>query len=297
MEENLEEPASDLPLSNEETTEYNEPITEAKETENMEVHHHTHPGHEKKTWKDYFWEFLMLFLAVFCGFLAEYQLEHKIERERARELAKNFYEELKNDSITAQQKVQNRIKQETALKDLVIYFKDSSLTQVSKKFVLDFEYGISFRTPTVFEPRTIMMEQLKNSGSLRYFKNEELQKLIGDLTVSVRNIYDRQALETQVRVENLNPIIMRHYDYDFNEIMIKDGKTIFEGITAYEKSKDPIPYHFNGLDQFDKQTTINILNFYRGNVISSTRQVHIQKYIDTNAALLKLLRKEYGIED
>ena len=38
----------------------------------MEVHHHTHPdshrGHEKKSWKSYFWEFLMLFLAVFCGF-------------------------------------------------------------------------------------------------------------------------------------------------------------------------------------------------------------------------------------
>lgn len=39
--------------------------------DNMEVHHHTHPSHGKKTWKEYFWEFLMLFLAVFCGFLAE----------------------------------------------------------------------------------------------------------------------------------------------------------------------------------------------------------------------------------
>jgi hypothetical protein len=239
----------------------------------------------------------MLFLAVFCGFLAEYQLEHKIERERAGELAKNFYEELKNDSITVQQKIKSRIKQENALKDITLYFKDSSLTHVSKKFVLDFEYGINFRTPTVFEPRTIMLEQLKNSGSLRYFKNEELQKLIGDLTVSVRNIYDRQALETQVRIEYLNPIILRHYDYDFNEIMIKDGKTIFEGVEEYAKNKDTIPYHINGLVNFDKQATINVLNFYRANVISSTRQVHIQKYIDINAALLKLLRKEYHIEN
>lgn len=298
MEENLDEPVSDLPLSElEETTENTNPITKQQETENMEVHHHTHPTHEKKTWKDYFWEFLMLFLAVFCGFLAEYQLEHKIERERAGELAKNFYEELKNDSITAQLKVQNRLKQETALKDIVQYFKDSSLTHVSKKFVLDFEYGVSFRTPTVFEPRTIMLEQLKNSGSLRYFKNEELQRLIGDLTVSVRNIYDRQALETQVRINDLNPIIVHHYDYDFNEIMIKDGKTIFEGVEEYAKSKDTIPYHINGLDKFDKQGTINILSYYRANVISSTRQVHIQKYIEINASLLKLLRKEYHIEN
>ncbi len=55
-----------------------QPQTEKK----MEVHHHTHAAHGKKTWKNYFWEFLMLFLAVFCGFLAEYQLENKIEYDR-----------------------------------------------------------------------------------------------------------------------------------------------------------------------------------------------------------------------
>lgn len=49
------------------------------DTEEMEVHHHTHHEHGKRNWKSYFWEFLMLFLAVFCGFLAEYQLEHTIE--------------------------------------------------------------------------------------------------------------------------------------------------------------------------------------------------------------------------
>ena len=57
---------------NQETSSYAEAMEDKKE--NMEVHHHAHHGHEKKTWKNYFWEFLMLFLAVFCGFLAEYQL-------------------------------------------------------------------------------------------------------------------------------------------------------------------------------------------------------------------------------
>ena len=48
--------------------------------ENMEVHHHAHHK-EKRTWKSYFWEFLMLFLAVFLGFLAENQREHFIEHK------------------------------------------------------------------------------------------------------------------------------------------------------------------------------------------------------------------------
>src|ERR1043165_720408 len=103
----------------------------------MEVHAHSH-SHVKKNWKSYFWEFLMLFLAVFCGFLAEYQLEHKIERDRAKELAKSFFEELKSDSVVVAEKARNRLKAENALLYLAKYFKDSSLTNISKPFALNF---------------------------------------------------------------------------------------------------------------------------------------------------------------
>ena len=89
----------------------------------------------------------MLFLAVFCGFFAEYQLEHKIERDRAKELAKSFYEELKGDSSNMAIKVQSRIKQEKALIYLMKYFKDSSLTDVSKTFVLRLQEKIAIFFP------------------------------------------------------------------------------------------------------------------------------------------------------
>jgi hypothetical protein len=118
-----------------------------------------------------------------------------------------FYEELKGDSANVLLKTENRIKQENALRYLVNYFKDSSLTQVSKTFALNFQYGITFRTPSLFEPRTVVLEQLKNSGSLRYFKNDELQKLIGDLSVAIRNINDRQALESAIRIEYINRLL------------------------------------------------------------------------------------------
>src|SRR5450631_2478428 len=67
------------------------------ETENMEVHHHSHSSHEKKNWKSYAWEFLMLFLAVFCGFLAEYFLEHRIEKEKGKQYVQSMIEDMKSD--------------------------------------------------------------------------------------------------------------------------------------------------------------------------------------------------------
>ena len=263
----------------------------------METHaHHLHKAPGKNFWH-YFFEFFMLFLAVFCGFLVENFREHKIENERATELAKNFYEELKSDSATATLKVSNRLRQENALKYLMKYFKDSSLINVSKSFVINFEYGINFRTPSVFEPRTIILEQLKNSGSLRYFKNDEMQKLVGDLTVAIRNINDRQDLETKTRFDYLNPILLNQHDFDFWIAVTNDSKIPFDkAIADYAKSDTIIPFHLKGMEKIDKQYLINSLGYYCYNAITSTRQVHIQKYIDINAQLLKILRVEYHLE-
>lgn len=45
----------------------------------MEVHHHPQLKHERKPWKKYFLEFLMIFLAVTMGFFAE-TIREKIAR-------------------------------------------------------------------------------------------------------------------------------------------------------------------------------------------------------------------------
>jgi hypothetical protein len=277
-----------------------ETINPNQETENMEVHHHAHnpaEPHHKKNWKSYFWEFLMLFLAVFCGFLAEYQLEHKIERDRAKELAKSFYEELKNDSLNAAEKFQNRNKQELAARFLVSYFKDISTTSFSKEFVINFHYGVMFRSPYLFEARTVVLEQLKNSGSLRYFKSQELQKLIGDLSVTIYNINDRQELETNLRAEYINPFIAQHYNYDFDKAIGQFGeKTIFENMLAYEKSTSVIPFQFVNRETLNTKLFANYLSFYTSSGMRGTKTLHLQKYIEINSALLKELRKEYNLK-
>ena len=261
----------------------------------MEVHHHAHT--QRKKFTHYLWEFLMLFLAVFCGFLAEYQLEHKIEKDRASELAKSFYEELKGDSVNVATKVKSRIKQEKALIYLMQYFKDSSLTHVSKTFVLNFLYGINFRTPSLFEPRTVVLDQLKNSGSLRYFKSNELQKLIGDLSVAIHNINDRQALESAVRMEYINPLIVRHYDYDFDMQLSRDYDiSVIKAAAEYELSNEETSFQFKAMEKLDRQATINALGFYGRAGVASTRLIHYNNYIDLNTALLKVLRREYHLK-
>ncbi len=95
-----------------------ETINQNQDSENMEVHHHSHSSHGKKSWKSYFWEFLMLFLAVFCGFLAEYQLEHKIENDRGKQYTYSFYEDLLTDSSHFNDLISRFQKKLTVLQDM-----------------------------------------------------------------------------------------------------------------------------------------------------------------------------------
>ena len=238
----------------------------------------------------------MLFLAVFCGFLAEYQLEHKIERDRAKQLAKSFYDELKNDSASVAEKFQNRIKMENSVQYLMNYFKDSSITNLSKIFVVNFHHGIFFNIPTVFEPRMAVLEQLKNSGSLRYFKSNELQKLVGDISVAIQNINDRKAIESSYRQTYLTPFLIKHYNSDFEIATRKLGaKNLLEFIANYENSNTEIPFKLRKSETFDAGETNNMLSLF-GITYRGTRTIQFQKYMELNAELLKLLRKEYHLK-
>ena len=170
------------------------------------------------------------------------------------------------------------------------------MTNVSKKFTINFLYGILFRSPSIFEPRVIILEQLKNSGSLRYFKNAEFQRLVGDLTVTIKNIYDRQELESRQRAQYIDPLIINHYDYDFDTRLKSGDNTIFTAVEKYETNNEIVPYQINGAGKLEREKTINVLSFYKANVISSTRTTFLQKYMEINTKLLNELRKEFYLE-
>lgn len=150
-----------------------EPPSPKPETETMEVHHHTHAGHGKKTWKEYGWEFLMLFLAVFCGFLAEYKLEHVIEKQREKKYMLLMLDDLQKDTAEFYYN-SNRINSfftpaHNKSMDLLFSekFDDSTIHQMYTSVPFStFSFQVSFHDGTA--------TQLKNSGNLRLIEDTEL---------------------------------------------------------------------------------------------------------------------------
>src|SRR5271169_6835918 len=70
-----------------------------RQQKKMEVHHHPELPHgEKKRFKEYFLEFLMIFLAVTLGFVAENLREHITSRSKEKEYIRAFVRNVQEDT-------------------------------------------------------------------------------------------------------------------------------------------------------------------------------------------------------
>jgi hypothetical protein len=168
----------------------------ASETQqSMEVHHHPDLHHEKKKWKEYFLEFLMIFLAVTLGFIAENIRESISEHERAKVFAASMLKDLEAD--TAQ------LRPYRTYFDYAASNVDTLMQMLSSHDLKDiptgklYWYGLWGGAHRFFVPNDATFQQMKSSGSLRYF----------DKTVAydVAN-YDRLCRMMQTTDASLNSI-------------------------------------------------------------------------------------------
>src|SRR5688572_1662230 len=171
----------------------------------MEVHHHAHTSRNK--WTHYFWEFLMLFLAVFCGFLAENFREHKVEDLRAKQFARSLIQDLNNDTAAIHY-YKRAAKNYNSICDTLL---DLNKMQLEGPNATKFSFYTRFTywTTRVAWNRTTF-EQIKNSGSLRYFKHSLLERLMNyDALI---NDIERESFNHETRGNNLINSINRVMD-------------------------------------------------------------------------------------
>jgi len=251
----------------------------------MEVHHHGHV-HEKKKWKEYIFQFLMLFLAVFCGFLAEYQLEHKIEKDRAHEFAESLIADLKKD--TAQ------LISHLKLIDFVAPRIDTFRTLAQTKNIRSIPGGTWYYYARFasyyfsFNSNNATIEQLKSSGSLRYFKNNEVINAIAQYDMICRSIkelynYEQPIINNTIELRNkiFNAV-------NFNSVM--DFNTSREKIDSFMKKE------IKFLDN-NTATLIELANYCQIIVVDySGRKSYYLKALKLASDLIKLLKKEYKME-
>ncbi len=185
----------------------------------MEVHAHTH-AHGKKTWKSYFWEFLMLFLAVTLGFFVENQREHMVEHRREKQFIESYIEDLKMDTSSMRKITGFLENRQIGLDSFLLMLKSHQIKGFENTL---YYFGRSIIRSISFQSNDRTMTQLLNSGSLRLIRNKEAAEKMMLYKKGVDNLDGSQQDEMLERKE-CKPLLEKIYDpFVFDEMVDDKG--------------------------------------------------------------------------
>ena len=180
----------------------------------MEVHAHTHTP--RKKWTHYFWEFFMLFLAVTLGFFVENQREHYVEHNRAKVFARLLVDDLAADTSELN-KASNVLNKIIIAGDSLAQLLSSDETKKNQGGRLYYyEYWSGWRWSIISRDATL--QQLKNSGALRYLGDISIIRKILSYEESIRVIYMLQNKYDPEKTQNWN-LVQRVFDQGYFNIM------------------------------------------------------------------------------
>ena len=257
----------------------------------MEVHHPHHPTHKKK-WSEYIIEFVMLFTAVFLGFIAENIREHAVEQNRAKEFSESLVRDLQSDIIAINNQTKT-IGLYSAVADSLLKL---SKTKLEGRNASQFSFYSRFAYwtgPVSWNRNTF--EQIKNSGSLRYFRNDGLLKklLEYDAVVNLNNAEaENNKIKGNMLLTSINSIIDPQFHQDLSQYFLLKLDTM-----SIKTKESFFSYKIGSLEN-KRGKIMEMLNMVIVNQRNHRQQVNttFSEASLLAAEIIGTLKKEYHLE-
>jgi hypothetical protein len=263
----------------------------------MEVHHH--PNVEKKNFKEYFLEFLMIFLAVTMGYVAENIRESISDHSKEKEYVASIKKDLAEDTAALNIWVPNLFERVNEFDTLIYLLQVQGINP--RGGVLYYYARLSTRSPA-FSANNNTITELKNSGNFRLITNKKMidglinfQKII-DSYMNLSNIDNKES-------QMLYPLLGKLFDADvFNKMIKSDAKATayaVDSVTASLALEKLLKPPGNPQLRKHNEDDINQLIFYlherKSSFVGEIRLLTVQKQYA--AALIQLINNEYHLKD
>jgi len=236
-------------------------------------------------------EGLMIFLAVTMGFFAESLQERINENNRAKEYAVTLYSDLKADTANLDQYI-THINFGVANADTLMQLLSANDPKDIPSGKL-YWYGLFGGMRITFAAQDATLLEMKNSGSLRYFTNPAINRLVAeyDQRLQYLKTLDEHGQGIYTEVRKVKALL---FNFKYNDA----ANTVSQGI--YRK------YKRASIDSFintnppllstDKVVFNQFVELVRSRFLK-TQAANADSLNHHAIALIGALKKEYGLQD
>jgi len=249
----------------------------------MEVHHH--PEVEKKGFKEYILEGLMIFIAVFMGFIAENVRERIADHEREKQYMESLVKDLASDSVSLKAGFPLKDERLKSIDSVFAFFEDHPGAKTISVDV--YRQMRRAQWDRVYVRNTGTINQLRNAGGLRLIRKQNVRDSLAaydwfwDRLAYYHDIYFvNQRNEEGLMEKMLNAADLVH-GYRLNQ------KFLFQnGVISSSAAIRIEPAYINEY--------INML--YWQKVMTLQDEERYKNQANRAVQLCRMIKKEYGLE-
>lgn len=243
----------------------------------MEVHHHPQLHHEKKPWKEYLLEGLMIFFAVLMGFIAENIREGISEHKRAAEFARSYYGDIKKDTLLLNQALRFSVHKIAAIDSIITMLHQPETPGGDTIF---YRKGLVSTQVLPFEPTTGSYEQIKSSGAIRDFK-QRMVDLMNEYDLQARNVVRREDITQKFTTEQFIPFVIDQANLEVSYDLMVNRPITHEVRTNWSPAM--------------RKKYLNLVVLIKISTLRSTQEY--KKQMVVAGRVLAELKKEYDLEE
>lgn len=251
----------------------------------MEVHHH--PQLEKKSFRAYFLEFLMIFLAVTMGFFAESLREHLKENEQTHENIQSVLADLQSDVVHF------NIALNTNTYSYIL--ADSLVGLLHNEIASTPQIYLDARTVTAnvsyFYTNSKTFDLMKSSGMLKLIHPRVLLDSLGLYYVTFQLLSEQDAL-----VKGKLDAVHKSNYLLFDSYIFAQMKVAYDSINRSHTTVEPLPGHPSLLSTDHKVLNEVALNYYYLGASEKFDCIVAERQKQLALRLIGLIKKEYDLQ-
>jgi hypothetical protein len=250
----------------------------------MDVHHHPDLHHEKKKWKEYLLEFLMIFLAVTLGFFAETIREKISESHREKDYIAGLINNIQNDTSDLKGLISRNYLELRGIDSLMKISKNYFTNNTVQDSI--FFYAVQHTiTLHIFQFNDLTLVQLRNAGGYSLIKASKVADSIAMYESRNNDIKIQERFVTDYYVQTWNA---------FKQIF--DGTLTSKFFHSYD-STNKIPSDMYVLISEDKEKMHLLYNNYWTFAIALKGYNHMLKeHLEYLKVFMVFLKQDYNLE-